>query len=189
MNGNDNRKTRTEHFLHLSVFFCCWGRARVFPPSPAGRCETVRFRRRGGRPRPPADMEEGRRNGPPGASAPTEADGHGAKPTRDVEDAVPYGAVRISGAGAQTAGGASPSPTGRCEYRARGGVRLQRRPLPSGSGLLWAWQGSLPGLCVCCGNIGVKESLDQEIAVCMTPQSTYMAETTIAPTQFLPVSL
>ena len=33
--------------------------------------EAVRFRRRGGRPRPPADMEEGWRDGPPGASAPT----------------------------------------------------------------------------------------------------------------------
>ena len=36
-----------------------------------------------------------------GASpSPTGADVRGAKPTRDVEDAVPYGVVRISGAGA-----------------------------------------------------------------------------------------
>ena len=40
-------------------------------PSPTGWCEAVRFRRRGGRPRPPADMVECRTNGPPGASAPT----------------------------------------------------------------------------------------------------------------------
>ena len=36
-------------------------------------CHGIRTRvRRGGRPRPPADTDEGRRNGPPGASAPTE---------------------------------------------------------------------------------------------------------------------
>ena len=35
-------------------------------PPLRGECEAVRCRRRGGRPRPPVDMNEGWRNGPPG---------------------------------------------------------------------------------------------------------------------------
>ncbi len=75
-------------------------------------CEAVRFRRRGGRPRPPADMEEGWRDGtsrtpaptgmgvpgcgtcsgPPGTPSPTGAIVPGrVSHKRDVEDAVPYG--------------------------------------------------------------------------------------------------
>ena len=90
-----------------------------------------------------------------GASpSPTEADGRGAKPTRDVEDAVPYGVVRSRGAvrrpregqapplrgganirrGAWTAGGASPSPTGWCEAVRRCVDRgTSRTPSPTGS--------------------------------------------------------
>ena len=40
-------------------------------PSPTGWCEAVRFRRRGGRPRPPADTEEGWRNGTSRTPSPT----------------------------------------------------------------------------------------------------------------------
>ena len=77
---------------------------------PYGCAADAGFRRRGGRPRPPADMEEGRRNGPPGASAPTEADG----------------------GGCESAGGASPSPTGWCEYQAWCVDRGRGKPLPYG---------------------------------------------------------
>ena len=58
--------------------------------APAGGCEAVCFRRRGGRPRPPADMEEGWRDGPPGASAPT----GGAKPFVSVVGAAALGRPR-----------------------------------------------------------------------------------------------
>ena len=99
-------------------------------PAPTGWGEAVRFHRRGGRPRPPADMEEGWRDGPPGASAPT-----GVRPKRGAnqrEGQAPplrkrgcLGAGRTAGRrgrrplrdgakngrGAETAGGASPSPT------------------------------------------------------------------------------
>ena len=157
-------------------------------PPLRGECEAVRCRRRGGRPRPPVDMNEGWRNGPPGrrplrmrsrgavrgpregqapplrrrvylgaertagrrgrrplrggakyqawcesagrrgrrrprddanigrgcesaggaSPSPTGTDGRGAKPTRDVGDAVPYGAVRISSAGARWREGQAP---------------------------------------------------------------------------------
>ena len=64
-------------------------------PSPTGGRQAVRFRRRGGRPRPPADMVECRTNGPPGASAPT-----GVRPW-----------VRVRNCGTSR----TPSPTGWCE--------------------------------------------------------------------------
>ena len=83
-------------------------------PSPTGGRRAVRFRRRGGRPRPPADMVECRTNGPPGASAPTGGCGR---------------------ARCGIAGGASPSPTGWYEYRGRRGSagRRGRRPLRVGA--------------------------------------------------------
>ena len=83
-------------------------------PSPTGGCEAVRFRRRGGRPRPPADMEDGRRNGTSGTPSPTgwcenagvvcrPREGQ-APPLRDECEAV--GRVRIRGTSR------TPSPTG-----------------------------------------------------------------------------
>jgi len=79
-----------------------------------GECEAVRCRRRGGRPRPPADMVECRTNGPPGASAPTAV--------------RPWVWARICG----TSG--MPSPTGLCGAVRRCGNGGRGKPLPYGDG-------------------------------------------------------
>ena len=81
-------------------------------PSPTGGRQAVRFRRRGGRPRPPADMDEGWRNGPPGAS--------------DHTGVRPWVWVRICGTSR------TPSPTGWCEYRGRCRNGGRGKPLPYG---------------------------------------------------------
>ena len=82
-------------------------------PPPRDGCEGVRFRRRGGRPRPPADMEEGWSNGLPGASAPT---GWCIKRAwcgnRGRDKPLPYGDGRRL-AGVQHGTSGTPSPTAR----------------------------------------------------------------------------
>ena len=91
-------------------------------------CHGIRTRvRRGGRPRPPADTDEGRRNGPPGASAPT-------------------GWCEISGAVRICGPPGTPSPAGRCGIT--GAVRRPREgqaPPLRRRVCLGAGQGGMPG--------------------------------------------
>ncbi len=96
------------------------------------------LRRRGGRPRPPVDMNEGWRNGPPGRRPLRMRSRQAVHGPRDVEDAVPYGMTQISGVVRRPREGQAPPLRGGggrtwCENRAR--VRIcgtSRTPSPTG---------------------------------------------------------
>ena len=89
-------------------------------PSPTGGCEAVRFRRRGGRPRPPADVDEGRRNGTPRAPSPAGRCGITGVVRRPREGQAPplRGGCEISGAVRFCGTSRTPSPTGWCKKQA-----------------------------------------------------------------------
>ena len=85
-------------------------------------CHGIRTRvRRGGRPRPPADTDEGRRNGTPGAPSPAGRCGITGVVRRQREGQAPplRGGCEISGAVRICGTSRTPSPTGWCKKQAR----------------------------------------------------------------------